>query len=404
MSHNDIKQIPRDRTVTYARIVVDYRPQKDDPNRVRITVGGNLITYPGELTTRTADLTTAKILWNSTISTPGARFACADIENMYLQTPMDRYEYMRIKANLIPDVFKDTYNLWDKIYNDHVYMEIRRGCYGLPQAGILANKLLKKRLATDGYFELPHTPGLFKHISRPIQFSLIVDDFGIKYTGKQHLDHLIASIKKHYNVTVDRTGSLYCGITLNWQYNKGFLDISMPGYVQKQLSKYNHPRPKKPVHTPWEPYPIKYGNAEQESLPHDNSPPLNAKEIKHIQQVIGSFLYYSRATDPTISHALSELATQQTHATKNTLKRCNHFLDYMATHPDAQIRYYASDMVLNVHSDASYLSVRNAKSRAAGIFFLGSIPKNNEPIKLNGDIAVLCTILKFVAASAAEAE
>ncbi len=144
MSHNDIKQIPRDRTVTYACIVVDYRPQKDDPNRVRITVGGNLITYPGELTTRTADLTTAKILWNSTISTPGARFACVDIENMYLQTPMDRYEYMRIKANLIPDVFKDTYNLWDKIYNDHVYMEIRRGCYGLPQAGILANKLLKK--------------------------------------------------------------------------------------------------------------------------------------------------------------------------------------------------------------------------------------------------------------------
>eukprot|EP00804_Cyclotella_cryptica_P011350 CCRYP_016360-RA/>CCRYP_016360-RA protein AED:0.27 eAED:0.23 QI:0/0/0/1/0.5/0.33/3/0/674 len=388
MSHNDIKQIPRDRTVTYACIVVDYRPQKDDPNRVRITVGGNLITYPGELTTRTADLTTAKILWNSTISTPGARFACADIENMYLQTPMDRYEYMRIKANLIPDVFKDAYNLWDKIYNDYVYMEIRRGCYGLPQAGILANKLLKKRLATDGYFELPHTPGLFKHISRPIQFSLVVDDFGIKYTGKQHLDHLIASIKKHYDVTVDHTGSLYCGITLNWQYNKGFLDISMPGYVQKQLIKYNHPRPKKPVRTPWEPYPIKYGNA----------------EIKHIQQVIGSFLYYSRATDPTISHALSELATQQTHATENTLKCCNHFLDYVATHPDAQIRYYASDMVLNVHSDASYLSVRDAKNRAAGIFFLGSIPKNNKPIKLNGAIAVLCTILKFVATSAAEAE
>ena len=144
MSHNEIKQIPCDRTVTYARIIVDYRPQNDDPNRVHITVGRNLINYPGELTTRTADLTTAKILWNSTISTPGARFACADIENMYLQTPMDRYEYMRIKANLIPNVFKDTYNLWDKLYNDHVYMEIRRGCYGLPQAGILANKLLKK--------------------------------------------------------------------------------------------------------------------------------------------------------------------------------------------------------------------------------------------------------------------
>jgi hypothetical protein len=404
MSHNEIKNIPKDRTVTYARIVVDYRPQKDDPNRVRITVGGNLINYPGELTTRTADLTTAKILWNSTISTPGARFACADIENMYLQTPMSRYEYMRIKADLVPTDFKNAYNLWDKIYNGYIYMEIRRGCYGLPQAGILANKLLKKRLATDGYFELPHTPGLFKHISRPVQFSLVVDDFGIKYSGQEHLDHLIQAIKRHYDVKVDHTGSLYCGITLDWHYDKEYLDISMPGYVTKQLTKYNHPLPKKPVNTPWEPYPIKYGHPIQETLPHDDSPPLSTQNITHIQQIVGSFLYYARATDPTIPHALSELATQQSHATEQTLKRCHHFLDYMATHPDARIRYHASDMVLNVHSDASYLSVKNAKSRAAGIFFLGSLPKNNQPLRLNGAIAVLCTILKFVAASAAEAE
>eukprot|EP00804_Cyclotella_cryptica_P004433 CCRYP_006852-RB/>CCRYP_006852-RB protein AED:0.14 eAED:0.09 QI:0/-1/0/1/-1/1/1/0/489 len=322
---------------------------------------------------------------------------------MYLQTPMDRYEYMRLKANLFLDAFKDAYNLWDKIYNEYVYIEIRRRCYGLPKAGILANKLLKQRLATDGYFELPHTPGLFKHISRPVQFSLVVDDFGIKYIGQQHLEHLIASIKRHYDVTIDHTGSLYCGIT-HWQYNKGYLDISMPGYVHKQLTKYNHPRPKKPVHTPWKHIPSNTASCPTNTLPHDDSPPLNNQQIKHVQQIVGSFLYYSRATDPTISHALCKLATQQAHAMENTLKRCTHFLEYMATHPDARIRYYASDMVLNIHSDASYLSVRDAKSRAAGIFFLGSIPKNNEPIRLNRAIAVLCTILKFVAASAADAE
>ena len=76
----------------------------------------------------------------------------------------------------------------------------------------------------------------------------------------------------------------------------------------------------------------------------------------------------------------------------------------MWTHPDAKIRYYASDMILNVHSDASYLSVPNARSRAAGIFFLGSLPHPDKPILLNGIIHVLCTILRFVAASAAEAE
>ena len=79
MTQQDIQKIPSNRTVTYACIVVDYRPQKEDPNRVRITVGGNLIDYPGELTTRTADLVTSKNLWNSVISTPNARYATADL-------------------------------------------------------------------------------------------------------------------------------------------------------------------------------------------------------------------------------------------------------------------------------------------------------------------------------------
>ena len=94
MDLDEIREIPRDRVVTYARIVVDYRPQKKDSNRVRVTAGGNLINYPFELTTRTADITTSKILWNSTISTPGARYMAADAGNFYLATPLDRPEYM----------------------------------------------------------------------------------------------------------------------------------------------------------------------------------------------------------------------------------------------------------------------------------------------------------------------
>ena len=86
MSLVKISQIPRDRTVTYARIVVDYREQKLDPNHVRITVGDNLIEYPYELTTRTADVTTSKVMWNIIISTTDARYACADVKNFYLNT------------------------------------------------------------------------------------------------------------------------------------------------------------------------------------------------------------------------------------------------------------------------------------------------------------------------------
>eukprot|EP00804_Cyclotella_cryptica_P019007 CCRYP_006480-RA/>CCRYP_006480-RA protein AED:0.25 eAED:0.14 QI:0/0/0/1/1/1/2/0/936 len=126
MTINEIRKIPKDRTVTYARIVVDYRPQKKDPNRVRITVGGNLLKddYPGELTTRTADLTTSKILWNSTISTEGARYMTADVKNFYLCTPMERYQYMKIKAALIPTEFMAAYNLHDKVYKGFIWMEI----------------------------------------------------------------------------------------------------------------------------------------------------------------------------------------------------------------------------------------------------------------------------------------
>jgi hypothetical protein len=160
LSHKEIKNIPADCINTYACIIVDYRPQKTDPNRVHITVGGNLISYPGEVTTRTADMITSKILWNSVLSTPGACYCCADVKKFYLETPMERFEYMRIPARLIPDTFLDAYNLRSKIYKGSLYLEICKGMYGLPQARIIANQLLRKRLVPHGYFEVPNTPGL----------------------------------------------------------------------------------------------------------------------------------------------------------------------------------------------------------------------------------------------------
>jgi hypothetical protein len=102
--------------------------------------------------------------------------------------------------------------------------------------------------------------------------------------------------------------------------------------------------------------------------------------------------------------ALSEISSQQSAPMENTMKWVNQFLDYMWTHPDAIIRYRASDMILHVHSDALYLSAPKAHSRAGDYFFLGSLSRDGDPIKLNGAIHVTCTILKLIAASAAEAE
>ncbi len=82
-------------------------------------------------------------------------------------------------------------------------MEIWKAIYGLPQAGALANKLLKERLAPKGFFKIPHMTGLWKHVSPPVQFSLLVNGFGVKYVGKEHADHLVNAIKNFYPVSED---------------------------------------------------------------------------------------------------------------------------------------------------------------------------------------------------------
>ena len=98
---------------------------------------------------------------------------------------------MMMSIKLIPQEFIDLYDLTTKVKTGHVYIEIKKGMYELPQAGILANKLLKERLTDHGYYEVPHTPGLYTPKTRPIWFTLVVDDFDIKYSGKEHADLLL---------------------------------------------------------------------------------------------------------------------------------------------------------------------------------------------------------------------
>ncbi len=103
----------------------------------------------------------------------------------------------------------------------------------------------------------------------------------------------------------------------------------------------------------------------------DISPKLLDAEIKEIQRIIGSISYYVQAVDITVVMALSSIASEQTRGTTNTMAKAKQLLDYLAMHPDATVRIRASDMILNVHSNASYLSELNAHSRACGHFFMG---------------------------------
>jgi hypothetical protein len=211
-------QLPKGRQATYLRNVVADCPQKDQPRRVQWTVGGNLINYPGNVSTKTAGLATAKLLFNSVLSTPNARFMTVDIKDFYLNTPMDHYKNMMILVSLIPKAIFDQYKLGPLDHNGHVYIEIQKGMYGLPQAGKIANGALVPYLALHGYHQCTYTPGLFKHSTCPVIFSLVVDDFGIQYAGRENAKHLADIFATKYKMTTDWTGNLYVGITLHWDY------------------------------------------------------------------------------------------------------------------------------------------------------------------------------------------
>jgi hypothetical protein len=100
-------QVPTDRKVTYGRIVCTIRPQKKETHRTRLTVGGNLIDYPYDVSTPTAGITTAKFIFNSFLSTPNAKFMGLDIKAFYLNAEMERYKYMRLPIDIIPKEFID---------------------------------------------------------------------------------------------------------------------------------------------------------------------------------------------------------------------------------------------------------------------------------------------------------
>lgn len=268
MTHDDIARL-RGKKYTYANIVLDHRPQKEDPNRIRITAGGDKIQYNDELSVRSADITTAKLHWNSVISTDNARYMCLDLSLFYLSAALEYYEYMKIPLALFPAWIVEQYNLLQHAKDGMVHIEMRRAVWGLPQAGILANKKLRRKLAPHGYHEHANTPGLWYHESRPISFTLVVDDFGVKYVGREHVDHLIKCLKQTYKLTEDWTGSLYCGITLEWNYDEKYVDISMPGYIKKKLQEYNHIVPIRMQKCPYSPEPVTYGAKAQAPIPVD---------------------------------------------------------------------------------------------------------------------------------------
>ena len=224
------------------------------------------------------------------------------------------------------------------------------------------------------------------------------------YEDNEHALHLLQTLCQYYKaVSVNWTGTLYCGITLKWDYLQWTCELSMPRYVQQALNKFQYriTSTHKVTDAP-HPYKATKKHGLPMTHPTDDSAKLSPQAIKHLQQIVGTFLFYSRAVDPTMLMALSIIATEQTQGTQTTKEKAEHFLTYAASHPNASIKFYKSNMILKIHSDTSYLSECQGRSRAGGHFYLGNQEDTSNPP--NGPILNTTGILANIMSAASEAE
>jgi hypothetical protein len=273
------QQVPAGKKVTYSNFLCDIKPLKKETHRVRLTVGGDRLDYFEDASSPAVGLLETKIHLNSVISDAhkGARYMCLDIANFYLNNPMDDFQYMKIPVKYIPQEVMDEYDLHSLVCDGYVHVEIRKGMYGLKEAGIIAYRRIVKKLQPHGYQPVTHTPGLWHHTSLPTTFTLAVDDFGVKYFRHNDALHLIQALEQTYHITIDWTGSKYCGLTINWNYAKQYVDISMPGYISKALHRFQHTPPTRPQHAPHQWTTPTYGAKVQFAPTPSNAPLLDRK-------------------------------------------------------------------------------------------------------------------------------
>jgi hypothetical protein len=273
--------------------------------------------------------------------------------------------------------------------------------YGHPYAGRGANLDLVTHLASYHFFQDPNIPCLFTHDTRPISFTLVVDDFGVKYNDLADVHHLIQILEAKYDVHSDLTGSKYIGVKLDWDYENNTLTPSMPNYVAAGIARFCPDGPLSSAKTPGIYLPPQYG-APDLGATVDTTPLVGLLDKQFIMEVVGYFLYYARIIDHLMLPCLTFLAKKQSAPTQATLAATHHFLRYAACHQTFTAIIHASDMRLVVISDGSHLSQERAGSIAGGYHFLSN--HDSSHLDINAPILALCTSIPTVCGAASETE
>jgi hypothetical protein len=324
-----------------------------------------------------------------------------DIKDYYLGAPLERPEYVRVHTKFIPEQTIKKYGLEKYVSNNAVLFEITKCMYGLPQAGYLSQQRLIKHLKKHGYDQDNEVHCFFKHKTNGIQFTLVVDDFGVKAPNKQAAKHLIDSLQEMYKLHVDESGKKYLGFNIQFNDRTQEVVMDMPKYVPHMLAQFYPNLTIKGKHTPGVYVPPRMGKKSQEPTKEDASKPLGPQGVKRVQQIVGSGLYLARAIDATIVPAVGKVSSEQAQPTEQVLLDAERVLQYLSMYPNNQLVYKASDMILHIHSDASYLSRTKSRSVGGGYFYLGW---HNQLDKINGPLLATSFIIGVVCQAVMEAE
>ena len=379
-----------------------YNPQTKEKDtdagktyRIRGTIGGDRINYTGVTKANTAAMPVVKMLLQSVVS-DDAEFMTIDIKDFYLNTELPRSEWMRIPVKFLSAAILDKHNLRPFINDGAVIFEVVKSLYGLPHAGKISQDELIRHLATHGYHQTT-TPCLFRHDTNGIAFTLVVDDFGIKFRERAAAQHLIDTLLLRYQITIKFDATKYLGLTLRFNRSERYVGLSIPGYVPKTLQRF--PPPAHGANSPSIYIPPQIGAVVQAPT-QDINPALSAAEKTEIQAICGAFLYYCIAVDPTGYPAVTALSCDQAHPTKNTRAAADRLLAYYRKYPNNELILKACKMRLHQQADGSYLSRNGSRSVAGGISYLS----NDDPTEINGAIHVMSTVIPTIMSSVGETE
>ena len=369
--------------------------------RVRTVLGGDRITTYGPTRCNVAETELIKAFYNSVVS-DNAEYSTADMANFYYGTPLPANEqiYASVPVSSFSPAILDKYNLHQFINNNHILLKFLKTIPGLPNAGILSKQRVDGIFAARGYHEDELVPCVYRHVSNRTLFLLVVDDMAIKYYDLASRNHLLETLTAAgYGLTVNDKGTKFVGLTVNYNREQRYIDISMPDYAAKVLKRFGH-RNIQPCDSPILYEPPIYGEKSQRATD-DPSPLISDTAYKEGQEIVGCGLWYARMVDSPTLTAISSIATELSERHSSIEPKLDRYLGYLMQYPTSTIRFHASDMNYIAFGDVSHNSVSKGRSRAGGYGFYGW---NDNTQRLNGAVFTMSNILDVVTASAAEGE